>query len=404
MDIGHTINGTPIHIPDHDRDRHVYVAGQTGTGKSTMLENMAAQDIAAGECVVFIDPHGVSSEMLVRHIPARREFDLIYLHPARLASPISINILADLAPDDRAGRAGDVVAAFVDFFGEQAVGDRSQQVLRNALLALMNTDGTTLLSILPLLSNAEYREKILAKVTDPLVRFYWEKVFDAYSDHDRAIVISPILNKLDALFSYPAIRHTLGQAKSTVNLDEVFDRKQILIVNLAGLADGADSVFGAILVSLIWSNMRKRAGRSRVRMYLDEFARVATRSIAVILSEARKMKLELTMAHQYWGQVTEEIQQAVFGNVGTLSSLRIGPDDAPTIARYFDLTEIMVRDLPNHVGYIRYTPPSAAVRFYTEPPIEPIRASADPIIANSINHFGKPRKEAEKGVSDLFAG
>ena len=393
-----------IYIPDTDRDRHVYIDGQTGTGKSTLQENMIAQDLAAGECVVFIDPHGVSSETVVRHIPAGRDDDLIYLKPAYLPSPISINVLADIEPDDRAGRAGDIVAAFVDTFGEQAVGDRSQQVLRNSLLALMECPETTLLSVIPMLTDPEYRERVVLKVTDPLCRSYWERQFSEYSDQKRDDVISPILNKLDALFSYPAIRHTLGQSRSSVDLDQVFERRQILIIDLKDLADGVDAVFGGIMVGLIWSTMRRRGGKSRVRMYVDEFPRVATRAFEAILSEARKMKLELTIAHQYWGQVSDEIKSAVFGNVGTLISLRIGPDDAPTIARYFDLAEVLLRDLPNHTAYIRYTPPSQPVRFQTLPPIEPPRPSATSLIENSINHFGTDRADAEKAVRALFAG
>jgi hypothetical protein len=402
MKIGTTTNRDPVHIPHHDRDKHLYVIGQTGTGKSTLIENCIAHDLEAGEGVVLIDPHGVLSENVVRHIPRSRDDDLIYLKPAYLPSPVSFNPLHGVHTDDRGTVAGNIVGAFVDFFGERAVADRSQQVLRNSLLALMEHPDTTLLSVMRLLTDPKYRHDVVLSVTDPIVRFYWTHQFDAYSDQKRDDVISPILNKLDALFAYPAIRHMLAQPGRSVNLARLINERKILIVNLSGLAEGADSVFGALMVSSIWSAMRQAEGKTPLYLYIDEFPHFTTHTIVPILSEARKFKLSLTIGHQFWGQVDADIRSAVLGNVGTQISFRVGVEDAPIVAKQFERSERQVLDLPNYTAYIRPVPPAGSVRFETCPPRNPVRESGEGLIANSFAHFGADRETVEQQIRDFF--
>ena len=401
MELGKTIRDEAIEISALAREQHCYAIGKTGTGKSTLLRNMIAQDMQAGEAVVLIDPHGDLSRDVITDIPKGHDDDLIYLEPAYLPASVSFNLLDSVPPDDRGRVAGDIVAAWVSIFGERAVADRSQMLLRNGLLALMEHTDPTLLSVIRLLRDDDYRDSVIDNVRDPLVWSYWFQEFAGYDDKFREQVTAPILNKFDAFFAYPAIRHVLSQPENRVNLKRVIEDRKILIINVGGLGDGADRVFGALAVSSLWSAVRA-ANRTPVRFYIDEFQRFVTPAIADILSEARKFKLSLTLGHQFWGQVPDEIKHAVFGNVGTLISFGIGALDAPLIAKQFDLSELQLRDLKDHFAYVRGKPPSDSTLIETFPPPESVRKSPDSLIANSLSHFAQPRKMVEEHVRSQF--
>lgn len=386
-------------ISDEELFQHLYVIGRTGTGKTTLLRNLIAQDLAAGACVVLIEPHGDLSRDVVLDIPHGRDDDLIYYQPAHLPVSIGLNLLHGVHKDQRANVAGFLVSTFVTIFGDHAVGDRSQQLLRNSLIALLEREGETLLSVIRLLRDEAYQRSVIESIQDPLAKSYWQTEFQLYTDDFRRQITAPILNKLDAFFSYPAIRNSLAQPTS-IDLQRVIAEKQILIINLSDLAEGSNYLLGALCVSALWSAARKV--RAPFRLYIDEFQHFTTHSISEILSEARKFNLSLALAHQFWGQVPDEVKHAVFGNVGTLVSFGIGALDAPLLAKQFALTERALQDIPNYKAFIRPLPPANARHIETLPPPAPIRKSPDPLIANSLTHFGKPRHFAEEQVQRHF--
>jgi hypothetical protein len=390
-----------FHTPEEDRFHHTYVIGQTGTGKSTLIRNLIAQDLADGHGLCLIDPHGDLSESVVLDIPYGRDDDLIYLKPAHLAESVPYNPLFGIKKDDRSKVAANTVGTFVAQFGEAAVGDRSQQVLRNSLLALLESPSPTLLAVSRLLTDPDFRIRIINKVTDPVCRAYWLNQFENYDDRKRDDVISPILNKLDALMSHIAIRHVLAQAERSVNFERIITEQKILIVNLADLGDGF-GVLGSFIVSGLWAAARSVTEPVPFYLYMDEFQHFTTATMPQILSEARKFKLALTASHQFWGQAPDEIKEAVFGNVGTLIAFRTGAIDAKLVAIQFDKAERQLRDLKDHTAYIRPLPPSDTRLVDTCPPPKPIRKSPEKLIANSLDHFATKRQEVEEEIKRCF--
>jgi Type IV secretion-system coupling protein DNA-binding domain len=405
MDIGTygtTADPYTFEIDEEIRGHHTYLIGQTGTGKSTLIRNMIAQDMLAGRGLALIDPHGDLSQDVVLDIPIGRDDDLIYFKPADLASPIAYNPLSGIAPDKRAYVAGTIVGAFVAIFGETAVADRSRQVLRNSLLALMQQPEASLLSLVRLLTDSEYRAGIVSKLRDPLVHAYWLGQFAEYDDRKRDDVVSPILNKLDAFLSYPEVRNVLAQTSNRIDFERIISQRKIMIADLSGLSESSDRLLGALIVSGIWAAARSAQRRTPFCLYLDEFEHFSTASTVAILSEARKYQLSLTLGHQFWGQVSDDIKDAVFGNVGTLVAFRTGAIDAPLVGKQFDISERQLRDLPNHSAYVRPLPPSNAILIRTNPPPPPVRKSPDNLIANSRNHFASRRSDVEDRIARLL--
>jgi type IV secretory pathway TraG/TraD family ATPase VirD4 len=402
----------PVTIDPAARARHTFISGQTGTGKSVLLRNIAAQLARSGNGFAFLDPHGENAQELVSLIPTARAAEIVYIDLSDHEHAVGLNFLADVPPEKRATTAANVVSAFVHIWGKEAVGDRSQELLRNSLMALMEAGEATLLSVLRLLRSVTYRARIVSKVQDPLVRSYWVEAFKTWDDRFRDQVTAPISNKLDACLSHPAIRNIISQPRNTIDIRKMMDERRIFIANLSkgGVGEHACRFFGALLVSAITSAALSRSDidedeRVPFDLVLDEFHSVVTTDITTILSEARKYRLQLTLASQYLGQIPPDILDAVFGNAGTYISLRLGPDDAAEMAKQFGIDKRAFLDLQNFTARVRPlidgNPGTSEYVVMQRPPL-PLHDRASQLIKNSNVRFARKRAEVSEHIHRLF--
>src|SRR5712691_6265246 len=335
----------PFGLTVEDRRRHLYVLGKSGTGKSTLLRNLAAQDIAAGRGLMLLDPHGDLADELLDYIPGWRIEDVIYLDPAELSQPIGFNLLDRVAPDDRPLVAASVVATFKHLWRD-SWGPRLEYVLYNTVAALLDyppsRGGVSLLGVPRMFTDLDYRERVIREVQDPRVRAFWQEEFAAYSPQTAAEVVSPIQNKVGAVLAAPAVRNMVGQATSTFKIAEAMDERRIIIANLAKGRHGeaACNLLGSLLVTAVQlAAMRRTALPEEERVdfvaYLDEFHAFTTDAFAAMLAEARKYRLAIVAGHQYLSQISPAVRDAVFGNAGTLVSFQLGHDDAEELAGEF---------------------------------------------------------------------
>ena len=313
-----------------DRRKHIYVIGKTGMGKTTLLENMAIQDIRRGEGLGVIDPHGEFAEKMLDFVPPDRLGEVIYLNPADLDWPIAFNVVEKVEPEQRHLVASGLIEVFKKIWSE-SWGPRLEYVLRNVILALLEYPGSTLLGIMRMLTDRTYRKEVVSKITDPVVKSFWTKEFERYPYQFAAEAVAPIQNKVGQFLTSPVIRNIVGQTRSAINLREVMDKGKILIVNLAKgrLGEDNSALLGAMLITKIQLAAMSRVDlpeeqRKDFYLYVDEFQNFATDSFVNILSEARKYRLSLTLANQYISQMPEAVRDAVFGNVGTIIAFRVG--------------------------------------------------------------------------------
>ncbi|MDO8569613.1 MAG: type IV secretion system DNA-binding domain-containing protein [bacterium] len=406
----------PFGIKADDRSKHVYVIGKTGMGKSTLLENMAIQDIQSGNGIAFLDPHGGTAEKLLEYVPEERIKDVLYFAPYDIDYPVSFNVMEDVGAEKRHLVVSGLMSAFEKLFGEESFSDRMQYILQNTILALLEYPGATMLGINKMLADKEYRNKVIANITDPSVKAYWTKEYAGYTERFAAEAIPAIQNKIGQFTSNPLIRNIIGQPKSSFNLRQIMDEKKIMIVNLSKGRVGESNarLLGSMLITKIYLAAMSRADEKAHSLYklppfylfVDEFQSFADKSFADILSEARKYKLNLTMAHQYIEQMDEEVREAVFGNVGTMIVFRVGAYDADVLEKEFAPT-FMVEDLVN-LGlrqiYLKLMIDSVSSQPFsatTLPPIQLPRSSyVQEIIDNSRKIFAKPRSEVEKYIAD----
>lgn len=335
---------TKFGIKAKDRTRHMYIIGKTGMGKSTMLENLAIQDIQNDEGIIFIDPHGSAAVSLLNYVPKHRIDDVIYFSPADTDFPISFNVLEQVPKDKRSAVAAGLMNAFKKIWVD-AWSARMEYLLNYSILALLDVPGTTLLGINRILSDKHYRKHILDQVEDPVVKAFWNEEFTKYNDKYASEAVAPIQNKVGQFISNPLVRNIIGQEKSTIDFRKAMDEKKILIINLSKGLIGPENMrlLGGMLVTKIYLAAMSRANMSDDQMkrmpacymYVDEFQNFANESFAEILSESRKYKLALTVANQYIEQMTEEVRAAVFGNIGTLVSFRVGAPDAEYLEKEF---------------------------------------------------------------------
>ena len=406
----------PFGIKDEDRARHVYIIGKTGMGKSTILENMAVQDIQNGEGMAFIDPHGKSADLMLDFVPPERIKDVIYFAPFDLDHPISFNIMEDVGPDQRHLVANGLMSSFKKIWPD-VWSSRMEYILNNCLLALLEYPDSTLLGVNRLLSDKDYRKLVVDNITDPSVRSFWLDEFAKYNARYMQEAGDAIKNKIGQFTANPLIRNIIGQTKSSFDLREAMDNKKILIVNLSKgrLGEQNANLLGGILITKIYLAAMSRAGAGagisklpQFYVFVDEFQSFVNDSFADILSEARKYKLSLTIAHQYIEQMPEEVRNAVFGNIGTTISFRVGPFDAEVLEKIF-LPTFTQEDLVN-LGFAQIyltlmingvgSPPFSAV---TLPPIVPTSDSLkDKIIANSQKTYAGERAKVEAGISTWF--
>lgn len=326
-----------------DRSRHVYIIGQTGAGKTGTLALLALSDIFHNHGYAIIDPHGDFAIDNMRFIPGSRLKDVIYFNPADTAFPLGFNPLEVSNPNQKTNISSEVIGVLKRMFGE-SWGPRLEYILRYTLLALLDRPSTTMLDITRMLTDKNFRAETLSYCQDTVVLNFWNVEFGSWNDKFVAEAISPVLNKVGAFTANPIIRNIIGQPKSTFNIRQIMDEGKILIVNLSKGLIGEDNaaILGAFLVTKIQLASMSRSDIERIEdrrpfyLYVDEFQNFATDSFATILSEARKYGLNLTVANQYIGQMSENVRDAVFGNVGTMISFRVSADDAPILAKQFE--------------------------------------------------------------------
>lgn len=332
-------------ILQDDRCKHMYILGKTGMGKTTLLQNMILQDIYNGFGVCFIDPHGDPSEYILDRIPAHRLQDIIYFNPSDIELPIGLNILQAQRGEEPFLTASGLVAVFHRIWAGMWSA-RMEYILNNTLLALLEAPGNTLLSVIQMLTDNDYRKMVVKDIKDPLVKNFWVKEFANFNDRYRQEAISPILNKIGQFLSTDLVRNIVGQKTSTIDFREIMDTKKILIVNLSKgrLGEDNSNLLGSLIVTKLQLAALSRVDivekdREDFYLYVDEFQNFTTDSFGTILSEARKYKLNLVLAHQYISQLSEsgndKVKNAIFGNIGTLISFRVGSDDADVLAKEF---------------------------------------------------------------------
>ena len=405
----------PFGIKSRDRDRHMYVIGKTGMGKSTLLENMAIQDIRNGEGFAFLDPHGSAVEKLLDYIPEERIKDVVYFAPFDMEHPIAFNVMEDVGYDKRHLVVSGLMATFKKIW-EDAWSARMEYILTNTLLALLEYPDATLLGVNRMYTDKEYRTKVVDNVKDPVVKDFWLKEFANYGDRYTQEATPAIQNKIGQFTGNPLIRNIIGQPKSSFDIREMMDQKKILIINLSKGLIGETNMrlIGSMLTTRIFLAAMSRAGAAQGEMaklphfyfYVDEFQNFANETFAEILSESRKYKLDLIITHQYIEQMEEEVRDAVFGNVGTTVSFRVGPFDAETLETIF-LPRFTKEDIGS-LGFAQIylslmidgvgSAPFSAV---TIPSIEkPPVSYREQIIAASREHFTTERAGIEKAVTD----
>lgn len=334
-------HNTMFGLPRSDRNRHLYIIGQTGVGKSGLLELLTISDIHSPYGFAVVDPHGDYALNVLRRIPENRASDVIYFNPADTDYPIAFNPMEVQDPKLRTHTASELIGVLKRMF--ESWGPRLEYILRYSLLALLDYPDATMLDITRILTDKKFRQEVLKYVEDPVVRNFWQIEFASWNDKFAAEAVAPVLNKVGAFTANPLVRNIIGQPKSSFNIRQIMDQRKILIVNLSRGLVGEDNaaLLGALLVTKIQLAAMSRADipaseRSPFYLYVDEFQNFATDSFATILSEARKYALNLTVANQYIAQMTQEVKDAVFGNVGSIVAFRMGADDARSMQRYFE--------------------------------------------------------------------
>jgi len=338
----------PVYIGDDDRRRHVYIIGKTGTGKTELLKDLIMQDIRAGRGLCFMDPHGDAIEDLLKLIPPERAEDVIYFNPGDTERPMGLNLLEAHTEDEKHFVATSVINMMYKLFDPYKtgiVGPRFEHAVRNAMLTAMSDEGSTFVEVMRILTDSQFVAELLPKVTDPIVRRYWTDQIAQTADFHKSEVLDYIVSKFGRFVTNKMIRNIIGQSQSSFSFRDVMDSGKILLINLAKgeIGEENSNFLGLVLVPRILMAAMSRQDvpedkRRDFYLYVDEFQNFATPDFAQILSEARKYRLNLTVANQFIGQVEEEVKNAVFGNVGTIISFRVGVTDASYLAHEFTPT------------------------------------------------------------------
>jgi hypothetical protein len=331
----------PFGISPVDRRQHLYVIGKTGTGKTTLLRNLICQDIERGNGIGLIDPHGDLAEEILDCIPSWRSDHVLYFNPADSNFPVGFNLVRSSIASRKYLEASAVVGAFKHIWRD-SWGPRLEYILYAGVAALLECENVSLLSLPRMLIDARYRRWVLKQVRDPVVRAFWEREFAGFDKRLLSEIISPIQNKVGQLFMAAPLRNVFGQVKSRIDPRFIMDNRRIFIANLSKgrLGEDKSNLLGSLLVSKFQTAAMGRSDVSEEKrtdfyFYIDEFPNFSTDSFAGILSEARKYRLNLTLAHQYIEQMTREVRDAVFGNVGSIISFRVGLIDARVLANEF---------------------------------------------------------------------
>jgi type IV secretion system coupling TraD/TrwB family protein len=335
-----------------DRRRHMYIIGKSGMGKSELLKNLAIQDIQDGRGLCFMDPHGDLINDLLDYIPQERVKDVIYVNPADMQYPVAFNVMEKVGYDQRHLVADGMMAVFKKIWVDQWSA-RMEYILNNTILALLEAEGSTLLGVNRMMAEKDYRRSIVEQITDSEVKAFWTQEFAKYEDRYAKEATAAIQNKIGQFVSNPLIRNLVGQVKSSFNMREAMDQRKIILVDISKgrIGEDASRLLGAMIITKVQLAAMSRVDiprheRADFTLIVDEFQNFATASFASILSEARKFNLSLIVAHQYVKQLDEAVADAVFGNVGTLISFRVGADDAEMLEKEFE-PEFTIQDIVN---------------------------------------------------------
>ena len=396
-----------------DRSRHVYSIGKTGMGKTKLLELLTLEDLRDGKGVAVLDPHGDLAEELLRYVPKNRIYDTIYFNPADSGYPIGFNPIEAVETFEF---KQNVVAGFIGIF-KKLFGwnwnQRLEHVLRYTTLALLDYPNSTVLGIPRMLTDNLFRQEVIAQIQDPLVKKFWTTEFSSWSDQFSNEAIVPVINKVGQFVASPLMRNIVGQPKSVMNLGEIMNDEKILICNLSAgnLGEENSALLGSMLITKIWQAALERASmpeheRKDFYLYVDEFQNFATSAFANILSEARKYRLCLTIAHQYMRQLPEEVQSTIFGNVGSIVSFRVGGEDGAILEKEFtpvfsaaDLMNLDMREIYLKIAIDGQTVPPFSAKTITLPKAD--EDYSEDIIDFSRRKWAKPRKEIEKEIEEF---
>lgn len=411
-----------VHIAADDRRRHMYVIGQTGTGKSSLLREMVRQDIETGHGVCFIDPHGQDIESILEEIPEHRIDDVIYFNPGDVDRPMGLNFLEydSRFPEQKTFIVNELLEIFNKLYNMSvAGGPMFEQYFRNATMLVMEdpASGNTLLEVGRVLADKEFREYKLSRSSNIVVDMFWRKIADkAGGEASLQNMVPYITSKFDTFLSNDIMRPIIAQESNSFSFREAMDQQKILLINLSKgrLGELNSHLLGLIIVGKILMAALSRTDipepdRKDFYFYIDEFQNVTTKSIATILSEARKYRLDLVMAHQYLGQLEDEIKKAVFGNVGTMVSFRIGTEDGEFMEKQFSPV-CTARDLTNIENYNAYTKllihgePSRAFNLRLYPPAHGNKERKQEVIERSRIKYGRVREEVEASIRTRYKG
>ena len=397
-----------------DRGRHAYIIGQTGAGKSGLLELFALSDVYHNQGYAIIDPHGDFAVNNLRFIPAHRMKDVVYFNPADTAFPLGFNPMEVHDPSMKSNTSSEIIGVLKRMFGD-SWGPRLEYILRYTILALLDYPDSTMLDITRMLTDKKFRKKVLDKCEDTVVLNFWNVEFASWNDKFASEAVAPVLNKVGAFTANPIIRNIIGQPKSTFDIRKMMDEGKILIVNLSKGLIGEDNagILGAFLVTKIQLAAMSRSDIPNIEdrrpfyLYVDEFQNFATDSFATILSEARKYGLNLTIANQYVSQMEDTVRDAVFGNVGTMISFRVSADDAPILAKPFepqfqpeDLLQMANRNFVINMVIRGEKAPAFSAKTLSLPPIQADNSTQ--IVELSRRSYSRPREEVELEIQTLL--
>jgi CxxC-x17-CxxC domain-containing protein len=404
-------------IKRKDRRQHVYILGKSGTGKSVLMFNMIIQNIQNGEGVCVVDPHGELVEGVLSAIPPHRMKDVVYFNPADTDYHIGFNVLELVDPQYKHLVASGLMGIFTKIWAN-AWSARMEYILNNCILALLDTPGTTLLGIPRLLVDKDYRQKIISNLKDPVIKAFWVHEYEAWQDKFRNEAIAPIQNKVGQFLSTSIIRNVVGQSKSTINIFDIMNEGKIFLVNVSKGRIGEDNsgLLGGMIITKIQLAAMERVRipedhRKDFYLYVDEFQNFVTDAFAGILSEARKYRLNLTVAHQYTAQLISDkssaVRDAVFGNVGTMIVFRVGSDDADFLEKEFDpeFTPQDIVSLPNYKIYLKLMIDGVTSRPFSAKTLPQMVKSGDKkveeaVIKSSRELYCRPRELVEREIND----
>ena len=399
-----------------DRQRHLYIIGKTGMGKTKLLELLITADLKAGRGVIVFDPHGDLARETLSLVPKERIEDIVYFNPSDIEFPIGFNPMEGVGSFEfKQIIVSGFIAIFKKLFGFNW-NERFEHVLRYTTLALLDYPHANVLGITRMLTDNSFRQDVISHISDPLVKKFWTTEFAAWNEQYAQEAIVPIINRVGQFVANPIIRNIISQERTSFSLEKIINEGKILIVNLSigELGEENSSLLGSMLITKIWQTAYARANikeeeRKDVFMYVDEFQNFATTTFTNILSEARKYHLNLTIAHQYIKQLSDEISAAIFGNVGNLISFRVGGEDAQILAREFEpvfsVNDFLNLDLRNF--YIKMSIDGKTVKPFSAQTIDFIKPKEDnseKVIKISRKRWAKPRNKVEKEIERLEKG